>query len=288
MALLTERELIEWHHRLPANLAHATVRRIINDFREDLPPELPAIIKNGLASPEAESPVAREAQILSDIDVRRIIEAAREVDAAKWGDDLYRLILVLAATGMRFSQVVRIRISDVQAQRLVVPVSNKGRGPKHAHHVAVRVGDDVIKALKPATADRKDHEPLLERWRWKQSAPTQWERDRRGPWSSASELLRPWKAVVARAELPSGLVPYCLRHSSIVRGLRAGLPIRLVAGLHDTSTAMIEAHYSRFIVDAMDELAARAIVPLTSTPVADIRRVGSRQETPDAPTKAAS
>jgi hypothetical protein len=28
---------------------------------------------------------------------------------------------------------------------------------------------------------------------------------------------------------------------------------------------MIEKHYSAFIVDAMDELAARAIVPLTSS-----------------------
>ena len=39
--------------------------------------------------------------------------------------------------------------------------------------------------------------------------------------------------------------------------------MRLVAALHDTSSAMIEKHYAAFIVDAMDELAARAIVPLT-------------------------
>ena len=29
---------------------------------------------------------------------------------------------------------------------------------------------------------------------------------------------------------------------------------------------MIERHYAAFIVDAMDELAARAVVPLTTTP----------------------
>ena len=50
--------------------------------------------------------------------------------------------------------------------------------------------------------------------------------------------------------------------SMIVRGLRAGLPIRLVAALHDTSVAMIERHYSRWITEGLDELVARAVVPL--------------------------
>ena len=58
--------------------------------------------------------------------------------------------------------------------------------------------------------------------------------------------------------------PYALRHSSIVRGLRSGVPVRIVAALHDTSTAMIEKHYSAFILDAADELARRAVVPLVS------------------------
>jgi hypothetical protein len=35
---------------------------------------------------------------------------------------------------------------------------------------------------------------------------------------------------------------------------------------------MIERHYSAFIVDAMDELAAKAIVPLTSPPISHIRQ----------------
>jgi hypothetical protein len=35
-----------------------------------------------------------------------------------------------------------------------------------------------------------------------------------------------------------------------------------VAALHDTSSAMIERHYAAYIVDAMDELAGRAVVPL--------------------------
>ena len=58
------------------------------------------------------------------------------------------------------------------------------------------------------------------------------------------------------------VIPYALRHSSVVRGLRANLPIRLVAALHDTSVAMIERHYGRYIADGLNELAAKSVVPL--------------------------
>ena len=42
---------------------------------------------------------------------------------------------------------------------------------------------------------------------------------------------------------------YCLRHSSIVRMLLRNVPIRLAASLHNTSVAMIEKHYSRYITE---------------------------------------
>lgn len=74
-------------------------------------------------------------------------------------------------------------------------------------------------------------------------------------------MVRPWRAICEKAEV-RGVIPYALRHSSIVRGIRAGLPIRLVAALHDTSVAMIERHYARWIADGLDELAARAIIEL--------------------------
>jgi tRNA A37 threonylcarbamoyladenosine dehydratase len=46
--------------------------------------------------------------------------------------------------------------------------------------------------------------------------------------------------------------------------------MRLVAALHDTSSAMISRHYSAYIVDAMDELAAKAVMSLTSVEVVPI------------------
>jgi hypothetical protein len=103
---------------------------------------------------------------------------------------------------------------------------------------------------------------LLERWRHSQATGSiEWQRAGRGPWQSSSELVRPWQAVRERASLAE-VIPYALRHSSIVRGIRTNLPIRLVAALHDTSTAMIEKHYARHITSGLEEMAREAIVPL--------------------------
>jgi hypothetical protein len=56
-------------------------------------------------------------------------------------------------------------------------------------------------------------------------------------------------------------IPYALRHSSIVRGLRKGLPIQQVAKLHNTSVKMIERHYAKYIATALEDLARAAVVP---------------------------
>ena len=56
---------------------------------------------------------------------------------------------------------------------------------------------------------------------------------------------------------------YSLRHSSIVRGLVRGLPIRLVATQHDNSVIQIERNYSRFIADVSDSLIRGAMLDLS-------------------------
>jgi integrase len=169
-------------------------------------------------------------------------------------------------TGARFGQISHMTVGDVQPlqKRLTVPVSRKGRGTKNISRIGVRAGDDMRDALRPAIAGRRGPDPLLLRKRWRQISLKKWEQRRRASLLSTSELLRPWTQIKANAQLPADIVPYALRHSSIVRGLRAGLPVRLVAALHDTSSAMIERHYAAHIVDALDELAARAVVPLIS------------------------
>ena len=144
----------------------------------------------------------------------------------------------------------------------MVPASNKGKGSRAQSHTPVPVGADVLEVLRPAAAGRTGSDTLLLRPRWRQTSPTEWRVVDRRPWRNATELARPWAKIIEKTGLPAGTVPYSLRHSAIVRGIRAGLPIRLVAALHDTSTVMIERHYAAYIASALDEIAGRAVVPL--------------------------
>lgn len=278
---LTADDLKKWTAARPANLKSSSLRRVANDFkaalngaadaeRERMPASLPATIKAGLSAGEDSAPVARDKQALADDDIRKIIDAARAVDAGDgWDGDLHRMVLVLAATGARFSQARRIAVGDVQREqsRIMVPTSRKGRGVKKVTHIAVRVGADVIDALHSEIIGRKASEPLLRRWRHVQVPNPEnprrpkWERESRAAWLHAAELVRPWAAILTRASM-ADIVPYALRHSSIVRQLRRGLPVQLVAKAHDTSAAIIERHYAAAIVDALDDLAAGAVIPL--------------------------
>jgi integrase len=195
-----------------------------------------------------------------------LVAAARALD-----EDFGDLILVMAATGARMDQVSRIAVADFQpkARRVMVPTSRKGKGEKQIAHIAVPLPPDVVARLTCIAEGRGAHEPLLMRWHHRQvkgdrasGELPRWERIDRRRWTDAASMTRQWQAVVSATGLPTGLVPYCLRHSSIVRGLRSQLPIRLVAAVHDTSTAMIEKHYGAFIVDATEELLRRAVMPL--------------------------
>lgn len=277
---LAERDLMRWRASLPGDLKATTRQRLFNDFkaalnsayvasRDILPPTLPATIKHGLRAIEDEEdsePVARDNQILSDVEVSRIVAAAQSVDVdLKLGGDLFRFILMLAATGSRFSQIARMRVGDVQPDKLrvMVPASRKGKGSKNLAN-PVPVGADVLGELTAITVGRPAVAPLLERWRSVQVRGGGWEPDVRGAWQSSAELRRPWVAIREKAELPDA-IPYSLRHSSIVRGIRANLPIRLVAALHDTSTGMIERHYAKWITTGLEDMARAAVVPLTGS-----------------------
>jgi integrase len=267
---LTEADLMAWQERLVSQ-ALSSRQRIVNDFkaalnaayamhRRALPADLPAVIKFGLHVEAGEVVIARarENQILPDDTVRAIVEGAFAEH-----DDFGRLVMLLAATGARFAQLRRMRVGDVQLGqgRLLVPQSFKGKR-KSLEYIRVAIGADVMAELAPIVESREANEPLLERWLLRQVGPAKWVPHERGGWKTPSEMTRMWVRVIARLNLPAATIPYALRHSSIVRGLRANLPIRLVAALHDTSVAMIERHYSRWITEGLEDMVARAVVPL--------------------------
>ena len=263
--------LMAWRKGLAGTAASR--QRVTNDFKAALnrvakSPIVQLAIKNGLATPKDDLPDAArdegvdvESKILTDDETRRFLQAVRDTA----GEDLYLMCLVLASTGTRFAQARRLKVRDVQIDlgRIMVPASHKGRvGSRPRASEPVPIGQDVVEALMPAIKGRKVDEPLLERWRHVQTGPGVWTRDTRGPWQSAAEMARPIRAAATAAELPASASSYSFRHSSIVRALREGLPVRLVAQLHDTSLAMIERNYTRFMAHALDDIARKAIMPL--------------------------
>jgi integrase len=241
----------------------STINRLLNDvraalnaaaerYRRELPATLPIEIKVGTRA--ISSVGSARMQVLNDADVRRIIAASAKVDR-----ELHNLVLVLAATGARFSQVAALRVSDLQAEagRVMVRPSAKGRGNKARAPISVPLAADVVAALLPLTDGRAGNEPLLTTGDYVRDGKIGWRRVGCRTWRTAADATRRWQQAVRIAQLPKSTIPYALRHSSIVRGLRAGLPVRLVAALHDTSIAMIEAHYSAHIVDASEDISRR-------------------------------
>lgn len=278
---LQEDDLLTWREDLPVELKATTKQRLINDLKaglnaawprmsaeqKKLNPAFLSIVKDGFKAEriddDDEVSVARDNQILTDAQIGTLLRAAREIDDEQgFEGDLYRIVVCLAATGARFAQARRMRVSDAQRkeQRLMVPGSYKGRGG-NGGSVPVPVGEDVIEVLLPGILDRPKEASLFERWSYEQEAGSiVWRKSERGPWKTA-ELTRPWHAIRERAGLPEA-IPYALRHSSIVRSLRNRLPIQHVAKLHNTSVKMIERHYAKYISTALEDLARAAVVPL--------------------------
>lgn len=241
--------------------------------RRTMPAALLSEIKEGTkAVPEIDNP---RKQVFPEADIRRLVDSAFAVDET---NDFGMVALLLAATGARFGQVVRITVGDVQParRRIMVPPAKKGRVPKAPVPIAVPVGDDVMDRLKPLLAGRRGDEPLLTYWHnEKTGGASTWKPVERRPWVRSSTARHKWKATRERAGMKEDTVMLCFRHSSIVRCLNAGLSVRLVAALHDTSVGMIEKHYSAFIVDATEELIRRALTPLAPAPPARLTVVAA-------------
>lgn len=274
--LLKETDLLQWRASLPATLKETAKQRLTTDLkaalnqafarnRKRLDPAMPSVIKYGLKvgpiDDDETIPLARENQILSDSQVGQLLKATQSVDAAgAWEGDLFRLVVVLAATGARFSQIVRMRVGDCQCAlgRLIIPASRKGKSGSNP----VPVGSDVLDVIRPAVTGRSENEFLLTRWRHKQvPGGIRWVRSDRGPWQTASELTVPCMISAIRLRCRMSFHTHCGIPVSFGASDKE-LPIRLVAAVHDTSVQMIEKHYARWISDGLEELVARSVVPL--------------------------
>jgi integrase len=254
VALLNARDLRRWRDSLLAkNLAAATINRMGRMLKAALTQAADhdgrihnrEAWRTGLKGlPDAEK--SRNV-ILPDETVRNIVTAAQHE-----GPEFALLVELAAVTGARVSQLRRLEVGDVQADRsdarLMLPSSRKGR-----HKIVARrpvpVPAELALRLKQVGKGRGAHAPLL--------------LNRNGePWRTDSHRHPFWRTV-ERVKLNPGVVTiYALRHSSIVRQLVAGTPARVVAALHDTSVMMLERTYSKHITDHTDALARRALLQI--------------------------
>jgi integrase len=258
VALLSARDLRNWRDGLAKHLAPATVNRtagalkaalnLVADHDERIMSRQPWDM--GLATiPDAEE--SRNV-ILSESVVHAIIAEANQ-ESAEFG----LLVEVAAVTGARVSQLARLEVQDVQSDRtdprLMMPSSRKGRGQKRVMRRPVPIPTGLVSRLRVAAADRSGNSPVL----LKPSG---------APWKK-SDHSRLFRRTAIRVDLdPSEVTIYALRHSAIVRQILAGVPIRVVAVNHDTSIAMLERTYSRYIGDHSDALARRALLDTTVPP----------------------
>jgi integrase len=191
--------------------------------------------------------------ILSDDQVRAIVGAAYVIDRA------FGLLIELAAvTGARASQLLRLRVDDLQngpAARLMLPSSRKGRR-RSIERKPLPIPSGLAMALQEAAGDRRHEAPLLVRADGSR-------------WANIDLVL--FRRVAAQAGCDSSVTPYALRHSSIVRSLLAGVPARVVASLHDTSVAMLEKTYSKHIVgDPSDAIVRRGLLDMGPPPAGNV------------------
>jgi integrase len=259
VALLTTAELKKWRDGLLGTMAPATINRLCRCVCAtlELARQHDERIQNrqawetGLAS----LPDAQEARnvIIPDDKVREFVACAYGLD-----HQFGLLADTLAITGARPSQAVRLLVMDLHDHpvrpKVMMPKSGKGggrnRAQKKAERYSVPITAQLAAKLKQAAKGRADDAPLL-----LQSDGTPWDKN---PGQCYHRDVN--KVVTAIGLDPDEVTMYCLRHSSIVRLLLQNIPIRLVASLHNTSTTMIERHYSKHIIEHSDDISRKALL----------------------------
>jgi integrase len=280
VALLTAGDLSKWRDGLKAKkLAPSTVNRTATVLKAalNLAADHDEHISNrqawekGLATiPDAED--ARNV-ILPDDVVRSIITGAYG-DSPEFG----LLVEVAALTGARVSQLRRLKVEDVQGDRadvrLMMPTSRKGRGHKKSTHRPVPIPESLVTRLRPVIDGKLGNAALLVKpggAPWQRSDHTRlFKRVAKNVFKKMAKDAGLEPDVAKNAGLdPEEVTIYALRHSSIVRQILAGVPIRVVAVNHDTSVQVIERNYSKFIGDHSDGLARAALLDVAPAPPAD-------------------
>jgi integrase len=258
VARLTAADLRDWRDRLAKTLMPSTVNRTANAFKATL--NLTAdhddsiLTRNAWEKGLASLPDAEEARnvVLSDTEIKVLIDAAYQ-HSGEFG----LLVEVAAVTGSRYGQIAGLLVEDLQDHRqeprLMMPSSKKGKGVKKVLRRPVPIPSTLAKRLRVVAGDRSPTAPLLVKPGgdgWKKS-------DHSRPFNRAVSIA--FDDEKQNTNNSPRITLYALRHSSIVRHILRGVPVRVVAVMHDTSVAMIEKNYSKYLADHSDAIARTAM-----------------------------
>jgi integrase len=259
VAALDARELQEWKDGLTQKgLAAATANRIglvltaalnlaaehdaLTAARTKRPPTVTNRDSWRVGLRSIRGAIASRNVILTDDQVRHIVAIAY-AQATEFG----LLVEVAAVTGARIGQIRRLEVRDLAGDRLDMPVSKKGRGRKTVTHRPIPIPANLAGRLRSTSSGRATDAPLLLR-------------PGGARWSASAHVGRFRRAVRRAGHDPAIVTANALRHSSIVRQILVGVPIRVVAAVHDTSVPMIERTYSRYINDHADAMIRGALL----------------------------
>ena len=141
------------------------------------------------------------------------------------------MIEMLYATGMRISELVNLKITDIDTQRCVVKVLGKGSKER-----LIPFGEAALESLNAYLSDREEStskEIFLSNRRTKISRIAFWHRI---------------KLYLSRENLKNSISPHTLRHAFATHLLNRGADLRsvqLLLGHSDLSTTQIYTHIAK-------------------------------------------
>jgi integrase/recombinase XerD len=179
--------------------------------------------------------------ILSKEEVRKMIDAATTL--------LHRtLLMTLYSTGVRRAELVSLKVSDIDSDRMVVHI-RQGKG-----------GKDRDVPLSPTLL-----ETLREYWRWKKPRlylfPGEAKNGSNGEHLTSKAVYHAVKGAARRAGIQKNVGPHTLRHSFATHLLESGADLRTIQLLlghaslnHTTVYLHLSQRHLRACPNPLDEL----------------------------------
>ena len=173
-------------------------------------------------------------KVLSREEVERLIEASGSLFDRT-------LLMVLYGTGMRRAEVARLKVADIDSQRMVLHVVN-GKG-----------GKDRDLPLSPALL-----ETLRAHWKWLKPRtylfPSRLHRDAEQPITDKI-VWRVCREAAKRAGLRKRVTPHLIRHSWATHLLEAGTDLRTIQLLLGHEDLEVTARYLHLSAPHLQQVA---------------------------------